>query len=187
MPSSAMPSIYIYSLSLHDALPIWTTITSSTPASGSISLVPSSRTAPPEKRSTRSEEHTSELQSQFHLVCRLLLCRPSTSTLFPYTTLFLSGRRLLPLRPLRAVSRSYHRAEPRLPRKDQPDRKSTRLNSSHSSISYAVFCYAVHLHLLSFPTRRSSYLDDDYFLYARFGQYLARIIEQNRASREKIN
>src|SRR5689334_1091022 len=34
----------------------------------------------------RSEEHTSELQSQFHLVCRL----PPTSTLFPYTTLFRS-------------------------------------------------------------------------------------------------
>ena len=29
--------------------------------------------------------------------------------------------------------------------------------------------------------------DDDYFLYARFGQYLARTIEQNRAPREKIN
>jgi hypothetical protein len=29
--------------------------------------------------------------------------------------------------------------------------------------------------------------DDDYFLYARFGQYLARTIEQNRATREKIN
>ena len=29
--------------------------------------------------------------------------------------------------------------------------------------------------------------DDDYFLYARFGQYLARTIEQNRASRDKIN
>jgi hypothetical protein len=29
--------------------------------------------------------------------------------------------------------------------------------------------------------------DDDYFLYARFGQYLARVIEQNRASPSKIN
>ena len=29
--------------------------------------------------------------------------------------------------------------------------------------------------------------DDDYFLYARFGQYLARTIEQNRVSRDKIN
>src|SRR5690554_3218716 len=38
----------------------------------------------------RSEEHTSELQSRPHLVCRLLLRRPPTSTLFPYTTLFRS-------------------------------------------------------------------------------------------------
>src|ERR1035441_9078131 len=43
----------------------------------------------------RSEEHTSELQSLRHLVCRLLLgettLRPRISTLFPYTTLFRSG------------------------------------------------------------------------------------------------
>src|SRR5207244_429210 len=38
----------------------------------------------------RSEEHTSELQSPDHLVCRLLLPRPPRSTLFPYTTLFRS-------------------------------------------------------------------------------------------------
>src|SRR5690348_8607645 len=36
------------------------------------------------------------------------------------------------------------------------DRKSTRLNSSHPSISYAVFCYGHHRDLHSFPTRRSS-------------------------------
>src|SRR5438309_2087046 len=36
------------------------------------------------------------------------------------------------------------------------DRKSTRLNSSHSSISYAVFCFSHHPDLHSFPTRRSS-------------------------------
>src|SRR5699024_6292689 len=36
------------------------------------------------------------------------------------------------------------------------DRKSTRLNSSHVSISYAVFCSGAPLHLVSFPTRRSS-------------------------------
>src|SRR5437867_2086291 len=44
-------------------------------------------------RSSRSEEHTSELQSPYDLVCRLLLetSRPSPpSTLFPYTTLFRS-------------------------------------------------------------------------------------------------
>src|SRR5438876_1029904 len=38
----------------------------------------------------RSEEHTSELQSPVHLVCRLLLASPPRSTLFPYTTLFRS-------------------------------------------------------------------------------------------------
>src|SRR5689334_22242028 len=36
------------------------------------------------------------------------------------------------------------------------DRKSTRLNSSHSSISYAVFCFPTLRALPSFPTRRSS-------------------------------
>src|SRR5438034_179067 len=36
------------------------------------------------------------------------------------------------------------------------DRKSTRLNSSHTVISYAVFCSRAHLYLHSFPTRRSS-------------------------------
>src|SRR5207248_1511538 len=39
----------------------------------------------------RSEEHTSELQSPYDLVCRLLLPRPPTPPLFPYTTLFRSG------------------------------------------------------------------------------------------------
>src|SRR5687767_1040483 len=38
----------------------------------------------------RSEEHTSELQSLAYLVCRLLLRRPPSSALFPYTTLFRS-------------------------------------------------------------------------------------------------
>src|SRR5579862_2870028 len=146
-------------------------------------------------RLARSEEHTSELQSQFHIVCRLLLekkksaprapyvehpeilgpvaqllhlwdfvsgllklvasngtrwapvapdelfflvlRRPPRPTLFPYTTLFRSAGTG---RPRRARA---NRAPPS--RRDRPwararDRKSTRLNSSHSSISYAVFC-----------------------------------------------
>src|SRR5699024_131590 len=41
-------------------------------------------------KGNRSEEHTSELQSRFDLVCRLLLRSPPISTLFPYTTLFRS-------------------------------------------------------------------------------------------------
>src|SRR5688572_32560576 len=60
----------IYTLSLHDALPIW-------PGRGRAALG-APRTAPrhghdPAHRGARSEEHTSELQSQSNLVCRLLL------------------------------------------------------------------------------------------------------------------
>src|SRR5579863_6806190 len=143
----------------------------------------------------RSEEHTSELQSPVHLVCRLLLekkkrrasgvrqqaearphrhhrsvgqqnareavllmmgpdCgtaviggaplafvfflmirRPPRSTLFPYTTLFRSGLSYFDGTYL------YEHADPRRgSHPDWGDRKSTRLNSSHPSISYAVFC-----------------------------------------------
>src|SRR5438477_6134812 len=67
-----------------------------------------------------------------------MIRRPPRSTLFPYTTLFRSlegidselGRRV------QVVARfgEQRRNGP------QPDRKSTRLNSSHMSISYAVFC-----------------------------------------------
>src|SRR3712207_7314771 len=97
-----------------------------------------------------------------------MIRRPPRSTLFPYTTLFRSR---------------VHRPHPRGPalvggpppggrgqgggarpggepdaRHDHPDRKSTRLNSSHANISYAVFClkkklkhhslHHVHLHVL---------------------------------------
>src|SRR5438045_204628 len=47
--------------------------------------------------SKRSEEHTSELQSLRHLVCRLLLRRRLIFTLFPYTTLFRSNVDVPPL------------------------------------------------------------------------------------------
>src|SRR2546422_5040966 len=74
----------------------------------------------------------------------LMIRRPPRSTLFPYTTLFRSPDLL----PGRAAS---HRAE-EVDRRDRAhlrehsgrrahrDRKSTRLNSSHGYISYAVFC-----------------------------------------------
>src|SRR2546427_2258058 len=78
-----------------------------------------------------------------------MIRRPPRSTLFPYTTLFRS-----------VVTSFLHSHQPtgqprvshpdRLERRpaeagaqlegDRPDRKSTRLNSSHSQISYAVFC-----------------------------------------------
>src|SRR5438270_7647621 len=69
----------------------------------------------------------------------LMLRLPPRSTLFPYTTLFrsLRGEREADFqRALLAVrQRSGERVVPFM-----QDRKSTRLNSSHSQISYAVFC-----------------------------------------------
>src|SRR5689334_24212646 len=87
----------------------------------------------------------------------LMIRRPPRSTLFPYTTLFRSsprgaGRaehvadagRLLPRRRARRDRRrpvGPERSRAALERRRaRQDRKSTRLNSSHSSISYAVFC-----------------------------------------------
>src|SRR5438477_12439517 len=61
----------------------------------------------------------------------LMIRRPPRSTLFPYTTLFRSDFRWW--REVR-VQRFVRLSPPRI------DRKSTRLNSSHMSISYAVFC-----------------------------------------------
>src|SRR6266478_9783659 len=59
----------IYTLSLHDALPISSGLARSRSCRGR----PSRRSAATGHRRTRSEEHTSELQSQSKLVCRLLL------------------------------------------------------------------------------------------------------------------
>src|SRR5215204_7359098 len=72
----------------------------------------------------------------------LMIRRPPRSTLFPYTTLFRPrpGRRTRP-RPDPARPRLRRRAQRvRVPGAPQGDRKSTRLNSSHTVISYAVFC-----------------------------------------------
>src|SRR5438477_1487297 len=65
-----------------------------------------------------------------------MIRRPPRSTLFPYTTLFRSTAQH------RCCSFcSSPRGQPRSPRHSRgKDRKSTRLNSSHMSISYAVFC-----------------------------------------------
>src|SRR5207249_7235513 len=65
-----------------------------------------------------------------------MLPPPPRSTLFPYTTLFRSSssRRARSRAPSRSSSAATHQAS------DEEDRKSTRLNSSHVSISYAVFC-----------------------------------------------
>src|SRR5258705_3326831 len=96
-----------------------------------------------------------------------MIRRPPRSTLFPYTTLFRSFARYLPSDPVQAVQPSNgakkpgsehpvqvelvpgaespdnrHRGSlvPVVPDETGEDRKSTRLNSSHLGISYAVFC-----------------------------------------------
>src|SRR3712207_9018160 len=87
-----------------------------------------------------------------------MIRRPPRSTLFPYTTLFRSGRRGAIEQgaggaggegAVGAVLRRGREDLLRLPRRERggdprpcaaQDRKSTRLNSSHANISYAVFC-----------------------------------------------
>src|SRR5207249_10014355 len=86
-----------------------------------------------------------------HLLFFLMIRPPPRSTLFPYTTLFRSQQARERLR-IDAGTRSVVDQNPvvgrglaanggkRVPNRQLGDRKSTRLNSSHVSISYAVFC-----------------------------------------------
>src|SRR5437588_10314491 len=67
----------------------------------------------------------------------LIIRPPPRSTLFPYTTLFRSPDSAT---GISFVSPSDPNAEPSTPVPVVTDRKSTRLNSSHTVISYAVFC-----------------------------------------------
>src|SRR2546422_7057132 len=74
-----------------------------------------------------------------------MIRRPPRSTLFPYTTLFRSS--LIPALPYRSLHRPWRQClqrgvakSVRGPTGKGSDRKSTRLNSSHGYISYAVFC-----------------------------------------------
>src|SRR3712207_2626754 len=103
-----------------------------------------------------------------------MIRRPPRSTLFPYTTLFRSAD--APELPAVALGRTAHRLPPRLVR-PRPfgtgdvddvavaerhqvldglgDRKSTRLNSSHANISYAVFCLKTKISELHLPELQS--------------------------------
>src|SRR5438309_4795991 len=67
-----------------------------------------------------------------------MIRRPPRSTLFPYTTLFRSRNERIRVKTLIADGETLPSSVPIWP--TTKDRKSTRLNSSHSSISYAVFC-----------------------------------------------
>src|SRR3712207_7300423 len=97
------------------------------------------------------------LRSVMYFVFFLMIRRPPRSTLFPYTTLFRSVERIGRRRELSLRLGAHESLDPdllghlRRPRWPHPhhrrpghprerDRKSTRLNSSHANISYAVFC-----------------------------------------------
>src|SRR3989338_6765508 len=90
----------------------------------------------------RSEEHTSELQSQFHLVSRLFFFNdPATTEIYT-----LSLHDALPISFLNSFTRFMKPSSVTMPTLEclsnsSKDRKSTRLNSSHSSISYPVFFF----------------------------------------------
>src|SRR3712207_8465279 len=97
-----------------------------------------------------------------------MIRRPPRSTLFPYTTLFRSRVDRSPSRPLVAdperqrlqrraklrrcpferVRERAHCLDQNRPLAVGQDRKSTRLNSSHANISYAVFCLKKKKHYL---------------------------------------
>src|SRR5256886_6739847 len=103
----------------------------------------------------------------------LMIRRPPRSTLFPYTTLFrsTSGRDYLRWTPLALLALvGFVLAFPVVlhsgtgPNQFLGDRKSTRLNSSHSQISYAVFCLKkkkLVRKMISIPRRcrRAMYVD----------------------------
>src|SRR3712207_7449515 len=72
-----------------------------------------------------------------------MIRRPPRSTLFPYTTLFRSGNDAadqLQLGPYGDLFQTVYLCVREGHMLDTRDRKSTRLNSSHANISYAVFC-----------------------------------------------
>src|SRR5205085_11636479 len=117
-----------------------------------------------------------ELLFLFRSLFFSMLRRPPTSTLFPYTTLFRSPTRttsatsatgcsLPPTGPSPPWSRTWRRAGCSTTRcccawassgerRASTDRKSTRLNSSHSQISYAVFCLKKKKNNLLYPPGR---------------------------------
>src|SRR2546430_12942785 len=73
-----------------------------------------------------------------------MIRRPPRSTLFPYTTLFRSHQQVpaqqIELRESQVARADHDRQEEIAQHGGNGDRKSTRLNSSHSQKSYAVFC-----------------------------------------------
>src|SRR5258705_9647359 len=96
-----------------------------------------------------------------------MIRRPPKSTLFPYTPLFRSprppvarkGRRGVHA-PCRRPPRSRPVPAPAAPPYARRDRKSTRLNSSHLGISYAVFCLKKKKNVVNETKKLSCFFDE---------------------------
>src|SRR6266850_5893731 len=87
----------------------------------------------------------------------LMIRRPPRSTLFPYTTLFRSRRHRRALPAALHAASFQDRPRPLSPcRHQHRDRKSTRLNSSHLVISYAVFCLKKKKNIQNTPSTPQS-------------------------------
>src|SRR3712207_7955099 len=94
----------------------------------------------------------------------LMIRRPPRSTLFPYTTLFRSpipinienGIAAMAMAQLNGVAAQEIKQGMQTYGGVDRDRKSTRLNSSHANISYAVFCLKKKKHLESRPLQHIS-------------------------------
>src|SRR3712207_7567448 len=114
-----------------------------------------------------------ELTSCTHVITFffLMIRRPPRSTLFPYTTLFRSRTEDPPTSGRRTGGRARSSARGRRPdgrtaacgspsgnRSARLDRKSTRLNSSHANISYAVFCLKKKKQVTFFLISHNSFL-----------------------------
>src|SRR5438034_7344423 len=82
-----------------------------------------------------------------------MILRPPRSTLFPYTTLFRSRKMFVPTESGDGFQKKYYDAIQNDPavviEHAELDRKSTRLNSSHTVISYAVFCLKKKKHAIA--------------------------------------
>src|SRR3712207_8055535 len=94
-----------------------------------------------------------------------MIRRPPRSTLFPYTTLFRSVGRFEEIVDENGTWACFYghasvgclHVRPALDTSDPEDRKSTRLNSSHANISYAVFCLKKKKHVA--PTEQRELQD----------------------------
>src|SRR5438552_5587772 len=97
----------------------------------------------------------------FFLFFFLMIRRPPRSTLFPYTTLF---RSIVSANYFDAIGVHPILGRGFLPEEDTgQDRKSTRLNSSHQIISYAVFCLKKkNNYITNIPTNHHSTIVDTY-------------------------